>query len=55
MPTNKVRSLFIEDELWKKIKQAAREASVAEGADVSASEFIRRACVEKMDKPDRPA
>lgn len=42
-------------DFWKRIQQAAREASVREGRDVSASEYLALAGEEKMAKDAKKA
>ncbi|HEX6925445.1 MAG TPA: hypothetical protein VF167_08440 [Longimicrobiaceae bacterium] len=36
-----------------RIQQAAREASAAEGKNISASEWVRIACEEKLEREDK--
>ena len=46
------RYIFLPDDLWKRIQQAAANEGAKRGKPVSASEWIREACEERMGESD---
>ena len=46
------RNVWMSDEMWAAVIQAAAHETVASGERVNASEFIRRAIQERLDKQD---
>jgi Arc/MetJ-type ribon-helix-helix transcriptional regulator len=46
----KQRNISMTDELWKRVKQAALQVSVEEGEPVSASEIVRRAVEDWLER-----
>jgi hypothetical protein len=44
------RSVVLDDALWADIQQSARMESVTTGENVSASEWVRRAACERLER-----
>lgn len=43
------RHVYIDDETWDAVRQMARQVAMEEGKNVSASEYIRRACNHRIN------
>ena len=43
------RNLYLPDDLWERVRQAAREESVKRECDVSVSEWVREAMEKRLE------
>ena len=46
------KNLYLTDDLWDRIREAALKESVRHGRVISASEWVRRACESRLSQED---
>lgn len=49
------KNLYLTDELWDRVREAALKESVRAGRVVSASEWVRRACESRLEQEEAKA